>query len=113
MAAKPPRICPRCRAAVPGGKPCPKCRPVQRDYDAKRPSAAKRGYDRTWQKVRADALARHPFCACGCGRPAVDVDHIDGNPRNNHPSNLRPMAHGCHSRRTLRDQTPMGRRWQR
>lgn len=37
--------------------------------------------------------------------PATDVDHIDGNPRNNAPANLRPLCHSCHSRRTATDQS--------
>jgi hypothetical protein len=40
-----------------------------------------------------------------CPERATDVDHIDGNSRNNSPSNLRALCHKCHSRRTAREQS--------
>jgi 5-methylcytosine-specific restriction protein A len=46
-----------------------------------RPSAAKRGYGRAWQKSRKDYLREHPLCVeCdkqGLTVPATEVDHID------------------------------------
>jgi 5-methylcytosine-specific restriction protein A len=53
--------------------------PRQRVPDP-RPSAAKRGYDRRWQKARAAFLRQNPLCAeClqkGAVVPAKVVDHI-------------------------------------
>ncbi len=40
---------------------------------------------------------------------ATEVDHIDGDSRNNEPANLRCLCHRCHSRRTAKDQA-FGRR---
>ena len=88
----------------------------QREYDARRETAAGRGYDAEWQATRAAYLAEHPTCECddhlklpAWRRPAAeDVDHRDGlgprGPRGHDWSNLRAMTHECHSRRTARDQ---------
>ena len=40
---------------------------------------------------------------------ANEVDHIDGNPWNNEPGNLRSLCKQCHSRRTATEQS-FGRR---
>ena len=47
-----------------------------------RPSARQRGYDRQWEKARADFLKLRRYCAL-CPRPAVHVHHSvphKGNP---------------------------------
>ncbi len=49
-------------------------------------------------------LEHSPFCA-ECGKPATDLDHIDGNARNNDLRNLRPLCHSHHSARTAREQS--------
>lgn len=76
-------------------------------HDAQRGSAASRGYDARWRKVRAMVLAREPRCrdcaAAGRVTLATEVHHLDGNPRNNALDNLVPLCKSCHSRRTLRD----------
>lgn len=42
-----------------------------------RPSAAARGYDRHWRRIRGSYLKAHPTCElAGCGEPAEEVDHI-------------------------------------
>lgn len=77
--------------------------------DAARPSAADRGYDRDWFKLRAAFLKAHPICCRqGCGEFATDADHyLDVR---THPElrlvwqNLRPYCHAHHSARTARDQ---------
>lgn len=88
----------------------------QRAYEKNRPSAYERGYDDRWRTFAIAFLATHPYCECDdhIGLPdwqrpyAQDVDHIDGQgptgPRGYDPTNLRPLAHRCHSRRTAADQ---------
>lgn len=70
----------------------------------RRRSASKRGYDHQHRKMRAVQLANNPVCATpGCGRPAVDADHIerisDGGARLD-LNNLQSLCHQCHSRKT-------------
>lgn len=42
--------------------------------DARRPSAAARGYDSKWRQARAGFLAKHPRCF-RCGNSAAVVHH--------------------------------------
>lgn len=83
-------------------------RAVYKADDQRRGTPASRGYDRNWRKVRALQLARAPLCEhCtdeGRVTAASEVDHIDGNSRNNDPSNLRSLCKPHHSRRTATDQ---------
>lgn len=78
------------------------------EIDAKRGSAAKRGYGRRWRKIRKAVLASEPLCRfckdMGKIVGAEVVDHIDGNTANNDWDNLRPLCKSCHDRRTARDQ---------
>lgn len=75
---------------------------------APRPSRAKRGYDKFWDKLRLSYLKEFPYC-CRCGKKATVVDHIQ--PISEAPelrlerSNLRPMCVKCHNQRTALDQT--------
>lgn len=86
-------------------------RQEQRQYDRARGSAARRGYDARWRRVRAMVLAEEPLCreCLRQGRvvPATDVHHIDGNVRNMRRENLEPLCHECHSRIGARE----GKRW--
>jgi 5-methylcytosine-specific restriction endonuclease McrA len=80
-----------------------------------RPSAAQRGYDKHWRKLRKAHLSEHPLCvACeaeGLVVLATDVDHmkkfrradgtIDDQLRLD-PANLQSLCHSCHSRKTSR-----------
>lgn len=95
-------------------QPCGRQRRAQ--SDARRPSAARRGYDARWRRTRARYLASHPTCECDAclalpmhARPrATEVDHRDGlgplSPLGHAFSNLRAMSHDHHSQRTSNDQ---------
>lgn len=98
------------------GKPRPQAEAERKAaIDARRGSAAGRGYDAAWRRCRAAYLAAHPLCECDdCGggsirvTPAEVVDHI--RPVAEAPelrldwSNLRAMSKRCHDRRTAREQ---------
>lgn len=68
-----------------------------------RPSSSARGYDATWRRFRRQYLRAHPLCVV-CGAAATHVDHIDGTgpfgPRGYDPSNLQPLCHADHNRKT-------------
>lgn len=84
-----------------------------RRYDNQRGSASARGYDRTWQKVRAQHLSIEPLCRFCHGRgltvAAEIVDHIV--PIARAPglrlvdSNLRSLCKPCHDAHTAREQS--------
>jgi 5-methylcytosine-specific restriction protein A len=82
----------------------------QREYDKQRDSAAQRGYDRTWQRLRIMALRREPLCRhCklkGKYEFATEVDHIVplAAGGENTFSNLQALCKSCHSRKTAREQ---------
>lgn len=81
-----------------------------------RPTAAARGYDADWRRVRDNFLAEHPLCAVclanGMTVAASDVDHVlairKGGERLN-PANLQSLCAGCHSRKTAREDGGFGR----
>ena len=101
-----------CPTLVHGGGRCPEHRRQRhRRIDRRRGSAHSRGYDWQWSKpggIRDQALAREPLCrsctTCGDDTPATEVDHIDGDPRNNRRENLRPLCKSCHSTLTAKQQ---------
>jgi len=74
-----------------------------------RPSAVRRGYDYTWQRLRRMKLNEQPLCADPFGVHAAqgevvlatDVHHVDvvsdGNPVLTVLSGLRALCHSCHS----------------
>lgn len=82
--------------------------PVQRAHDERRGTAAQRGYDGRWQRVRAMYLRAHPLCVqCERGgrvTAATDVHHIiprrDGG--SDEDGNLMALCHACHSAITAR-----------
>lgn len=80
-----------------------------RAIDEQRPSAAERGYDRTWQKIRLMQLRQHPLCV-ECARQgltvaATEVDHIRPLAQGGTHAfdNLQSLCKPCHSRKTARE----------
>lgn len=78
-----------------------------------RPPPSARGYDWAWQKIRRAHLAVHPLCedckAAGRVTPATEVDHADGNVKNNEPGNHRSLCKSHHSRKTVRENGGLAR----
>jgi 5-methylcytosine-specific restriction endonuclease McrA len=69
-------------------------------YDAARGTAARRGYDAEWRKVRDGVLEARPRCV-RCGGKAVLVHHVvpirEGGDRLD-PANMEPLCGRCHNR---------------
>ena len=86
---------------------CPACAPAHTP-EIHRTRKGPRPYDKAlWRKkIRPAILNERPECEdCkeqGRSTPATDVDHMDGNPYNNDPGNLRALCHPCHSSKTAR-----------
>lgn len=77
-----------------------------------RVGSRQRGYDRSWEKLRARFIATNPLCAhcdaAGLVTPATEVDHIrpfDGlaDPLRLAWNNLQSLCHSCHVTKTHRD----------
>lgn len=111
MPTKPARPCryPRCpglSADVSGY--CPAhvhlYKPFTRS-DTQRPSASSRGYNRSWQSIRARVLAEHNIPKVDW--PRYDVDHnppYDSKVEPDHTKyTLIPRLHADHSRKTIRE----------
>lgn len=94
------RVCTQdgCGELVEGGGRCRTHRPKDT-----RPSAAARGYDARWRRVRDGFLRDHPHCEL-CGAPATEAHHRDGQgPRGPHGLEafaLAALCKPCHSRVT-------------
>ncbi|QBX37232.1 MULTISPECIES: AAA family ATPase [unclassified Brevundimonas] len=94
---------------------------AKRKADSRRGSAASRGYDADWRRLRAALLQANPLCLfceeAGIVEAATVADHIisieDRPDLRLVWSNLRPLCKPCHDRRTARDQAFGGRgaRW--
>lgn len=106
-----PRWCPRCCAAHAAGAKCPAAAADKLERDRLyRQSAARRGYDSTWWKVRRAFLSQHPLCedcqAAGRVRTADQVHHVkkvaDRPDLRLDPSNLMSLCRSCHATRTAR-----------
>lgn len=107
----PVRVCnePGCGEIAPNGAKCPECeRRADRDSDARRPSATKRGYGSRWRRTRRAFLFSNPIC-CECGALADVADHDPvsrdelvrrGDPNPDAFHHLRPRCKRCHDRRT-------------
>lgn len=102
MPIRPPTHAPATWAPTPG-KAQPAEQPQARTPDRRAPPY-KRGYDRTWQRLRRMYLRRYPVCE-KCGAPATEVHHVhalvDGGPRLCY-DNLQALCKPCHSRKTAR-----------
>ncbi|WP_457660950.1 HNH endonuclease signature motif containing protein [Sinorhizobium medicae] len=103
-----------CGCSVPKGTKCAheqtRTTARQKANDVARGTAAERGYDKDWWRLRHAFLQAHPTCCVpGCEAKATHVDHIksirDAPRLRLVESNLRSMCLPCHSRRTARDQS--------
>ena len=92
-------------------------RPTGQDGRPKYPreSPSARGYDRDWQRCRLVKLADDPFCE-RCSHPgeevaATEVDHILALSKGgtNERRNLRSLCKSCHSRKTMAEDSGIGR----
>lgn len=106
---------PGCPALAPSGtRFCERhARDDAKRYDRQRGTAAQRGYNARWRRIRALVLAEEPLCR-ECARqgkvvPARQVDHIDGNVENMVRENLQPLCDSCHSRKTVRENGRWGK----
>jgi 5-methylcytosine-specific restriction protein A len=79
----------------------------QRVVTTSRPSAAERGYDRKWRRLRKWYASRHPLCercsSNGITRAMEDVHHLIpfrgvDDPLRLDPTNLQSLCKQCHSR---------------
>jgi 5-methylcytosine-specific restriction protein A len=114
MALSAPKTCTRsgCPGLVTNGR-CSNCGKDRKRWQPsqnrdERLSAAARGYDSRWRKVRRMILSKSPLCV-DCYRQQIvteasEVHHIkairDGG--TNEESNLMPLCKPCHSTRTRR-----------
>jgi 5-methylcytosine-specific restriction protein A len=107
------RVCsvPGCSNLVWGGdRRCTgHAREQQQRQDARRPTAAQRGYDANWRRIRKAFLEQHPLCV-DCDRPATEVDHIlplaaGGT---NDPGNLQARCKSHHSKKTAKEDGGFG-----
>lgn len=104
MARSAPRVCGHCGGVHSKGERCPTVAARDRErkarHDAQRPTARARGYDRDWEKARADYLAAYPSCR-RCGQPAALVDHIIPIRKAPHRrldrTNFQSLCTACHS----------------
>jgi 5-methylcytosine-specific restriction endonuclease McrA len=82
---------------------------------ARRQTGLGKPYDRrAWRdRIQPEQLRREPLCheclAQGKVTAATDVDHVDGDPFNNVPANLRSLCRGCHARKTIKHDGGFGR----
>lgn len=90
---------------------------VSQSNQEQRPSAAKRGYGRKWQKARASFLNKYPLCkhceAKGITEAATVVDHIIPHKGNQQLFwdifNWQALCKRCHDRKTATEDGGFGR----
>lgn len=121
LAAPRPCTYPGCGALVRDGSGrCDRHRQqLQREQDARRGSAAKRGYGWRWRNYRVRFLREHALCECpecDAGRkrvtPAEVVDHIIPHRGDERlfwdPKNHQALSKRCHDRKTAREDGGFG-----
>lgn len=106
MPKRPLRPCryPGCPELIEGGGYCDKHKRQERKrHDDNRPGARQRGYDKRWEKVRAQYIAEHPLCerceAKGLITPTAMVHHkipISQGGKVLDKSNLMSVCRRCH-----------------
>jgi 5-methylcytosine-specific restriction protein A len=101
-----------------GGGRCARHRQqAQRDQDARRGSARKRGYTSAWDKAREAYLRKHPMCRrhqeLGVYVAATVVDHIVPHKGDMakfwDTTNWQPLCKTCHDRKTASEDGGWGR----
>ena len=87
------------------------------EYDEQRGTAAARGYDATWRRLRHAKLVADPFCQIQTHCPgfiATEVDHkipIKDWPEGRLEwDNIQSTCHPCHSAKTMRERRERGTR---
>lgn len=108
--ARRPCATPGCAGLVDKDRYCEDCKAKveQRDRE-RRGSAAQRGYDANWRRLRRMMLNEQPLCADpfkvhgDAVVLATEVDHIIPRRRGgpDTPANLQCLCKSCHSRKTL------------
>jgi 5-methylcytosine-specific restriction endonuclease McrA len=84
---------------------------VARKTEQKRSNQKSKVYNHDWRSLRAHFLALNPTCKL-CGAMAVHADHI--KTAKEFPelrlsiSNLQPLCHSCHSRKTAKEDGGFG-----
>ena len=75
-------------------------RQYDKQYEDRRGSAAERGYDGNWQKLRDAKLAQDPLCERCMAKKEIKsadlVHHKDRNPQNRSWENLESLCNDCH-----------------
>lgn len=90
----------------------------KQEFDKKRGTAAARGYDARWRKLRTLVLADEPLCrtclAAGYTTPASEVDHIIPARQQRGlfytRSNLQALCKSCHSKKTATEDSTFARK---
>lgn len=79
-----------------------------KEQDARRGSAASRGYGKEWRELRDIFLAAHPRCV-GCGAPATVAHHriLKDAGGDDSENNLIALCKSCHER----GHAKRGERW--
>jgi 5-methylcytosine-specific restriction protein A len=114
MPQAPPRACegPSCPNTTTTGALCDDCRraaQVKHWRSDRRANAYRRGYGRSWRKLRDRQLQLEPFCrpcrAAGRLVEATEVDHIVPRAQGGTDldANLQSICHPCHGLKTARE----------
>ncbi len=82
-----------------------RCEVHEREYQqrelARRGTAAQRGYDAAWRRLRRTILERDGYRCVWCGSPATQVDHLTPKAHGgtDDPANLGASCGSCNSAR--------------